>query len=57
VGKPEGNRELERPRHRWENIKMNLKGNKTRDVDCINLDWDSDQYQVLSNRVIKLRVA
>jgi hypothetical protein len=24
VMKPEGKRPLERPRHRWENIKMNL---------------------------------
>ena len=35
MGKPEGNRPLDRPRRRWENnIKMNL-----RDVDCDLGDW------------------
>jgi hypothetical protein len=32
VQKSEGKRELERPRHRWENIKINLKRNTRRDV-------------------------
>ena len=35
VGKPEGNRPLGRPRHRWEdNIKMGLQ-----EVGCGGMDW------------------
>jgi len=35
MGKPEGRRPLERPRHRWEdNIKMDLQ-----DVGCGGMDW------------------
>ena len=35
MGKPEGKRPLERPKHRWEyNIIMNL-----REVDCDPGDW------------------
>jgi hypothetical protein len=35
VGKPEGRRPLERPRHRWEdNIRMDL-----REVGCGYVDW------------------
>jgi len=35
VGKPEGKRLLEKPRHRWEdNIKMNLQK-----VGCECMDW------------------
>ena len=35
VGKPEGNRPLERPRRRWENnIKMDLQ-----EVGCGGIDW------------------
>jgi len=35
VGKPEGKRQLRRPRHRWEdNIKRDLK-----DVGCWVVDW------------------
>jgi hypothetical protein len=38
VGKPEGRRLLERPRHRWEgNIKIDLRDVGWGDVDCINL--------------------
>ena len=35
VGKPEGERQLGRPRHRWEdNIKMDLQ-----EVRCGGMDW------------------
>jgi hypothetical protein len=35
VGKPEGKRPPERPRHRWEdNIKMDLQ-----EVGCRGMDW------------------
>jgi hypothetical protein len=35
VGKPEGKRQLVRPRHRWwDNIKMDLQ-----EVECEGMDW------------------
>jgi hypothetical protein len=35
VGKPEGNRPLGRPKHKWEdNIKMDLQ-----EVECGAMDW------------------
>jgi len=34
VGKPEGKRPLGRPRHRWENITMDLQ-----EVGCGGMDW------------------
>jgi hypothetical protein len=41
VGKPEGERKLERPRRRWEdNFKMDLQGVGCGDMDCIELTQD-----------------
>jgi hypothetical protein len=41
VGKPEGNRELRRPRCRWEdNIKMDLRELGSEGGDWIHLAWD-----------------
>jgi hypothetical protein len=57
VGKPEGNRPLGRPRHRWKNnIKMDLQ-----EVGCWGMDWielaqDRGRWQALANVVINLRV-
>ena len=57
VGKPEGKRTLERPRHEWEdNIKMDL-----REVGCdpgewIELDEDRDQRLAYVRAVMNLRV-
>ena len=57
VGKPEGNRSLGRPRHRWEdNIKMYL-----HEVGCGSVDWivlaqDMDSWRALVNAVMNLRV-
>ena len=34
VGKPEGKRPLWRPRHRWDNIKMD-----PHEVGCGGMDW------------------
>jgi hypothetical protein len=57
VGKNEGKRPLERPRHRWEdNIKMDL-----REVGCGIMEWlelaqDRDGWRALVNAVINLLV-
>jgi hypothetical protein len=56
VGKPEGRRPLERPRHRWEVIRMDL-----REVGCGCVDWmelaqDRDRWRALVSVVMNLRV-
>jgi len=57
VGKPEGRRLLERPRHRWEdNIRMDL-----RQVGCGCVDWmelaqDRDRCRALVSAVMNLRL-
>ena len=56
-GKPEGKRQLERPRRRWEdNIKMDLK-----EVGCGGMDWielaqDRDRWRSLMSAVMNFRV-
>jgi hypothetical protein len=57
VGKPEGERPLGRPRHRWEdNIKMDLRERGWGGVSWIDLAQDRDQWRALVNTVINLRV-
>jgi hypothetical protein len=57
MGKPEGKRPLERPRHRWEDgIRMDL-----REVGCGSVDWvqlaqDRDRRLAVVNTVMNLRV-
>ena len=58
VGKPDGKKQLGKPRPRWEdNIKMDLQ-----EVGCGgNLDWielaeDRDRWRELVNAVMNLRV-
>ena len=57
VQRPEGNRPLGRPRHRWEdNIKMDLQ-----EVGCGGLEWielvqDRDRWRALVYVVMNLRV-
>jgi hypothetical protein len=58
VGKPEGKRSLERPRHRWEDgIIMDLReigwGGR---VEWIHLAWDRDRWRAVVNAVMNLRV-
>jgi hypothetical protein len=57
VGKPEGNRPLGRPRHRWvDDIKMDLREIRRAGMDCIDLAKDRDQWRALVNTVMNLRV-
>jgi hypothetical protein len=57
VGKPEGRRQLGRPRHRWEdNIKMYLREVGWGGMDWIDLDQDRDRWRALVNTVMNLRV-
>jgi len=69
MGGPEGNRPLERPRHRWEdNIKMDFREIETdgamgdfREIGWEGVDWmdlfqDRVQLCVFVNTVMNLRV-
>jgi hypothetical protein len=57
VGKPEGKRPLGRPRHRWvDNIRMDLGEIGWGGMDWTHLTQDRDQWRVLANMVMKLRV-
>jgi len=57
VGKPEGRRPLDRPRHRWkDNIKIDLQ-----EVGCGVMDWielaqDRNKWWALVNAVMNIRV-
>jgi hypothetical protein len=57
VGKPEGKRQLGRPRRRLvDNIKMDLREIGWDGMDWINLVQDRDQWRALVNTVMNLRV-
>jgi hypothetical protein len=57
VGKPEGKRQLGRPRRRLvDNIKINLGEIGWDDTDWIDLAQDRDQWRALVNTVMDLRV-
>ena len=57
VGKPEGRRQLLRPRRKWvDNIRMDLQ-----EVGCVYMDWiglaqDRDRWRALVSAVMNLRV-
>jgi hypothetical protein len=57
VGKPEGKRQLGRPRHKWiDNIKMDLLEIGRSVVDWIGLAQDRYRWRALVNSVMNLRV-
>ena len=56
VGKPEGTRQLGRPRRRWEdNTKMELQGVGCGGMDWIELAQDRDRWRAIVNAVMNLR--
>jgi hypothetical protein len=57
VGKPEGKRPLERPRHRWKNgIRMGLREIGIGGVDWIRLPQDRDRWRAVVSAVMNLCV-
>jgi hypothetical protein len=56
VGKPEGKRSLGRPRHRWEDIKVDLQEVGCRGIDWIELAEDRDSLRALVIVVMNLWV-
>jgi hypothetical protein len=57
VGKPEGKRLMERPRHRWMgNIKMDVRVIGWDGMNWVDVAQDRDNLRVLVNTVMKLRV-
>jgi hypothetical protein len=56
VGKSDGKRPLGRPRHRWDNIKMDLKEVGFGGMDWTKLPQDRDSWRALMNAVMNLRV-
>jgi hypothetical protein len=57
VGKPEGKRQLGRPRRRWEDgIRMDLREIVLGGVDWIRLAQDRDRWWAVVSAVMNLRV-
>jgi hypothetical protein len=57
VGKPEGERPLGRPRHKWvDNIKMDHTEIGWGRMDWIDLAEDREQWRALVNTIMNLRV-
>ena len=56
MGKPEGKRPLGRPRHRWENIKMDVQEVGCGGVDWIELAQYRERWWAFVNVVMNLRV-
>jgi hypothetical protein len=57
VGKPEGKRPHERPRHRWKDgIKLDIKEIGWGSMEWIHLAQDMDCWQAVVNAVMNLQI-
>jgi hypothetical protein len=57
LGKPEGKRQLGRPRRKWvDNIKIYLREIGWDAVDWMDMAQDRDQWRALVNTILNLRV-
>jgi hypothetical protein len=56
VGKPDGKRLFGRPRHRWEDIKIDLQELQWGGVGWIGPAQDRDRWRALVNALMNLRV-
>jgi hypothetical protein len=54
VRKPDGKRPLGRPRHRWNDISMDLGETGWEGVEWMHLAQDRDQWQAVVNTVMNL---
>jgi hypothetical protein len=56
MGRPEGERQLERPRRRWEDgIRMDLREIGWGSVEWIQLAQDRDRWRALVNTMMNLQ--
>jgi hypothetical protein len=56
VGKPEERRPLGRSRHRWEDIRIELRKTGWEGVNCTHQAQDRDQWHCLVKKVTNLQV-
>jgi hypothetical protein len=52
AGKPEGKRPLGRPRHKWENIKMDLTDMGWCGMEWTDLALDRDKWRAVVNTIM-----
>jgi len=54
VGKPEGNRQLRRPRRRWKYIRIDIREIVWEDVDWMHLAQNRERWRVFVNTAMNL---
>jgi len=56
VGKPERRKRLERAKHRWEDITMDMQDMGQESMDWTDMAQDRDRWQALVDAVTNLQV-